>query len=308
MSMSYRGPVTTALYKILIWPAEACLLFALLGILTILPVTIAAPAMSALFRLLGPVTGWHKRSYRQLSFAMPDLSEAEKSRILHGMWDNLGRTVGEYMHIRRMLKTGKIQFRGTEHLSHHDGGLIISAHLANWEALSLIGLHLNIPMGLIYRPLNNPLANRALKRRAQITGADIYEKGRDASFGMLRTLRKGGFMLMLADQQLREGISVPFFGHPAQTAISHIKLAMKQNKPIFLTHVERVDSQMIIVTIQPALTLPDTGDDDAAVADIAAQINMEIEGWIRNRPDQWLWPHRRWGKILPPQSDQTPIS
>ena len=31
----------------------------------------------------------------------------------------------------------------------------------------------------------------------------------------------------------------------------------------------------------------------------AGQINAEIEGWIRAEPEQWFWPHRRWGKILP---------
>jgi lauroyl/myristoyl acyltransferase len=32
---------------------------------------------------------------------------------------------------------------------------------------------------------------------------------------------------------------------------------------------------------------------------LATEINAEIERWIRAAPDQWFWPHRRWGKDLP---------
>ena len=46
--------------------------------------------------------------------------------------------------------------------------------------------------------------------------------------GMISTVRKGGFMMILADQQLREGDDIPFFGHPARTAIAHLKSRQKQ--------------------------------------------------------------------------------
>ncbi len=76
---------------------------------------------------------------------------------------------------------------------------------------------------------------------------------------MLRTLRKNGFMLMLVDQQLREGISIQFFGHPAQTAISHIRVALKQDKPIYLARVTRHNSAHITVGISPALAVKTQG-------------------------------------------------
>ena len=46
-------------------------------------------------------------------------------------------------------------------------------------------------------------------------------------------------MLLLVDQQLREGETVPFFGYPAKTAVAHIKLAAKTGKPIFMAQTVR---------------------------------------------------------------------
>ncbi len=298
MSMSYRSAPMRLLFKLIIWPLECMLLFGLLGCLRLLPPRIASSMMGAIFRLIGPVTGWHRRSVRHLSLAFPDMDMPHRHRIARTMWDNLGRNVGEYMHLDRMLASGRITFDGTDHLNRDKGGIIIGAHLANWEALSMLGRAENVPIGLIYRPLNNPYANLAFARRPAISGADSYQKGREASLGMLRTLRKNGFMLMLVDQQLREGISIPFFGHPAKTAISHIRIALKQDKPIYLARVTRAKDASIKVSISPALSVDNTADIDIETHRIATDINAEIERWITKCPEQWLWPHRRWGKDI----------
>jgi KDO2-lipid IV(A) lauroyltransferase len=40
--------------------------------------------------------------------------------------------------------------------------------------------------------------------------------------------------------------------------------------------------------------LPDSGDRDADALALMAAINDRLEAWIRARPEQWLWTHRRW--------------
>ena len=114
---------------------------------------------------------------------------------------------------------------------------------------------------------------------------------------MVTALRKGQMMCLLVDQQLREGVSVPFFGHSARTSISHIKIAVKKQVPLFYMRTERLGACRFQVTISPPITLPDTAD-DAAVLALATEINREIESWIRATPEQWFWPHRRWGKNI----------
>ena len=307
MSLSYRSAPLTLFYRFVLWPIETLLLFCLLGFLKLIPVSIASGLMARILALIGPFTSWHKRSVAHLTLAFPEKTPAERNRIAQKMWDNLGRNIGEYMHLGKMIEKGNIQFEGLAHLDIDKGGIIIGAHLGNWEALSLLGRVVNAPTGLIYRQLNNPYANAIFSRRAKITGADIYPKGKEAGLGMLRTLRKNGYMLMLADQQLREGISVPFFSHPAQTAISHIKLALKQDKPIYLAQTIRHSAANITVHISapiaPTSYFTEQISDEDKIFRLARVINAEMERWITEHPEQWLWPHRRWGKQIANQTD-----
>jgi len=67
--------------------------------------------------------------------------------------------------------------------------------------------------------------------------------------------------------------------------------------PIFYMRTERLDGCRFRVTISAPLPLPKTAD-DITVSAVAADINAEIERWIRQDPTQWFWPHRRWGKSV----------
>ncbi len=297
MSLSYRRLPARLFYRFILWPLETLLLGVFLALNAILNIRGASYLFGLIFRTIGPLTPWHRRANQQLQWAMPELGVQGRAEILDAMWQNLGRNIGEYPKLEAMLRQGYIRFEGQEHLQKDTGGFIIGAHLGNWEALAMIGPYLGLKTGLIYRPLNNPYISFLLKKRASTAEADIYEKGREAAMGMISTVRKGGFMMILADQQLREGDEVPFFGHPAHTAIAHFKIAAKTGVPIYFARTVRTNGCHITVTLSPPLHLEDkTGE--AVILDAARQMNDRFEAWIRSHPEQWLWPHRRWGKKL----------
>ena len=109
---------------------------------------------------------------------------------------------------------------------------------------------------------------------------------------MLRVLKNEGIVFILADQQLREGISVPFFGKPANTSITHIKLAHKLKIPIFLVQSIRLKNHNHQILIKEKILVSKKTD----IPKVALRINQHFEKWILENPEQWLWPHRRWGK------------
>jgi KDO2-lipid IV(A) lauroyltransferase len=230
---------------------------------------------------------------------MPELDAAEQRRVLAGMWRNFGRVIGEFPHVHRMVGLGRITFEGQSNLEGlENGAFLIGAHIGNWELGPYAALGVGHKVAAIYRPLNNQLLSGLLERRQANYGGDIFRKGREAALGMVSALRKGQVMCLLVDQQLREGLPVPFFGHPAQTSISHVKLAIRKKVPLMYMRTERVGGSRFRITISPPIALP-AEDDDATVIAVATEINAEIERWIRAAPDQWFWPHRRWGKDLP---------
>ena len=288
--------------KVFIWPLEAGLVVLIFGAARLLPLPVASAAMGGLFAVIGPLTPWQGRAARNMKLAMPEMTDAERRRVLASMWRNLGRVIGEFPHVHRMVGLGRIEFEGLENLRGLDGGaILVGAHIGNWELGPYAALQEGHKVAAIYRPLNNQLLAWLLARRQANYGGDIYRKGREAALGMVSTLRKGQVMCLLVDQQLREGIAVPFFGHPAQTSISHVKLAIKKRVPLIYMRTRRLAGSRFRVSISPPITLPDKDDDDQVLA-VASVINRTIEGWIRETPEQWFWPHRRWGKDIQPPS------
>ena len=284
--------------RIFIWPIEAGLVFLLFFTARLLPVTIASAGLGYFLGFIGPFTPWQARARHNLTLALPHLDQQAQTAILKKMWNNLGRVLGEYPHVGRLAKTNRVEFVGLDHLhALHGGGFLIGAHIGNWEVGPLAALSVGKKVAAIYRPLNNPLLAGLLERRQKYYGGDIYRKGREAALGMVTAMRKQQVMCLLVDQQLREGMAVPFFGHPAKTSISHIKIAIKKNVPIMFMRTERLDGCRFRVTISAPLALPQTSSDDA-VLHVATAINQELARWIAAQPDQWFWPHRRWGKDI----------
>ena len=47
-----------------------------------------------------------------------------------------------------------------------------------------------------------------------------------------------------------------------------------------------------------ALVRPNSGDKHADALAIMTEINRIYAGWIADKPEDWLWVHRRWPKVL----------
>jgi KDO2-lipid IV(A) lauroyltransferase len=298
MADSLGKVILRKLRQIFIWPIEAGLVFLLYYTARIMPVTLASWVIGAFLRLIGPLTPWHGRARRNLMAAMPELDRTAQNLALMAMWWNIGRVLGEYPHVAGLAAAGRIEFEGLENLQGLEkGGFLIGAHIGNWEIGPYAAITSGHRVAAIYRPLNNPLLAGLLERRQAIYGGGIYRKGREAALGMVTALKKGEFMCLLVDQKLREGMAVPFFGREATTSISYIKLAIRKKVPVMSVRTERLGGCRFKITISPPIALP-ASDDEASILAVATSINATLETWIRERPEQWFWPHRRWGKSL----------
>ena len=93
---------------------------------------------------------------------------------------------------------------------------------------------------------------------------------------------------------MNDGIPVPFFGRPAMTAPALAVLALRFDCDVLPLRVERLDGAHFRVTVFPPLPLRRSGEPHADVAVLMGRVNATLEAWIRDRPEQWLWVHRRW--------------
>ena len=277
------------------WGAALCF-----GAFGLLPIDWASAIGGALARAIGPRLGISKRARLNIGRALPELSQPEIAKIISGMWNNLGRVAAEYPHLRRIRifePGGRVETHGFENVDRAVAAgrrmIIFSGHIANWEIAMLAAVQYGATVAQIYRAANNPLVDRMITR-FRGTGGELIPKGTVAARRALAVLRRGAHLTMLADQKMNDGIPVPFFGRPVMTSSALASLALRFDCDVLPARVERLGGAHFRLTVFPPLPLPRSGDHHADVAAVMAQVNQILEGWVRDRPEQWFWLHRRW--------------
>lgn len=258
--------------------------------------------LGALGYKLGPKLSKSKVARRNLRMAFPDWTDEHIEQTVADMWDNIARYLAEMPHIAAMSAKDFrhiAEIEGEQNLltaQSRDGSLFFSAHMANWELGAKSSWACGVPFAIVYRPLNNPLADAITNRcrdRYQLRGLPKTPAG---SRELLKTLRSGDSVAILIDQKMNTGSPIPFFGHPAMTSTAIADLAVKYGYPIIPTRVERLGkTPKFRITFQPPVQWTPTGDNKADALALMQQLHSIMEGWIRERPAQWFWVHKRWG-------------
>lgn len=268
-----------------------------------LPMRTATDGVAGIMRRLGPLTGNSNIARRNLDRAFPGLARDERERMVREMWDNLSRTVCEYAHLQTIVDdaANRVEIVGGEHLDAlaRDGkpGIVFSAHLASWEMVTLAAKLRGVPdLHVVYRNANNLILDEYIRRLQSASQVTLIRKGIRGARKLMEVMQAGGHVIMLVDQKMNEGIAVPFFGRPAMTAPALAQLALRFDCPVVPAHVERLGGTRFRVIVEPPLALPRSGDRAADVLALMTEVNRKMEGWIRARPEHWLWLHRRWPK------------
>lgn len=273
---------------------EAILLLFILGVSGILPPLWASNLGGWLGRNIGMRLGASKKARSNIKMALPDKTEDEVNKIILGMWDNLGRVIMEYPHIKSIAEH-HTEVIGLDIFKKHQASapIFISAHLGNWEICPpAFYLQTGAKVNPIYRAPNNPYVDKMLNNIRTVGGMlSPIPKSRSGTRHLVKTLQSGEGIGILIDQKFNEGIKADFFGHPAMTSDHFVTLAQKFNCPIIPLQIERIKGINFRITVSEPL---DIKDKTAEI--IINETHNLLENWITKRPEQWLWLHRRWIK------------
>lgn len=267
-------------------------------------------ASSTLFgvaaRAVGPWLPVSRVADANLRAALPELDQAGRRRVVRGVWENLGRTVGELPHLGDLGETAAgpgWELVGPEALEAMAGAagpvILFSGHIGNWEVLPVAAARRGLPLSFYYRSAENKAIDalmQDLRRRAAGADMKLFPKGTMGAKLSLAHLAQGGRLGILMDQKMNDGIEARFFGRTAMTAPALAMLALRFRCPTIPAYVERTGPARFRVTCEPPLTLPDTGDRTADIASLTQTVNDTLERWVRAKPESWLWLHRRWPK------------
>ncbi|HEX3941168.1 MAG TPA: lysophospholipid acyltransferase family protein [Acidobacteriaceae bacterium] len=245
---------------------------------------------------------------RNLEIALPQLSPAERERVLRFLYRNLGWLLAEFCQMPRYTRENTASFLRYDGLEHYlaaraegKGVLIITAHLGAWELSSFYHSLMGYPMSIVIRRLDNPFIDNLVNRIRCLHGNQVLHKD-DFARGLLASMRRGETVGILMDTNMTppQGVFVDFFGLQACTGSGLARVAMKTGArvlPGFLLWEQ--ESGQYVLRFGAPIPLQDTGDFETDLRDNTAAFTRQIEIAIRQYPDQWLWVHRRW-KTRPP--------
>lgn len=274
---------------------ESSVIYSLYGIFRGLPLDAASALGGFLGRAIGLRIKRSEIARANLKIALSDITPEECSILLGEMWDNLGRTVAELAHLRRQALFDRISYEGLHNMpAPGQAALFISGHIGNWELLLGVAHEHGVPITAIYRHMNNPHADKLLRRLRENHVTQLFPKGQMGAVKLGKAIKSGKSIAMLIDQRMNGGIRVPFFGKPAMTAHAVAQLALRYNMPIIPARIIRTKGCHFRAIVYPPLSITASGNEAQDIKNIMSNINRLFEGWIREYPAQWFWIHKRW--------------
>ena len=262
-----------------------------------LPLETASDLSGWIWRRIAPHLRRHQRALAHLAAAYPDMSGSERERLACDMWECLGRTFAESFYLPEIFASDRVDASGLEVLRAHEGqGLVISAaHQGNWEVATMGLMRIGREPAGLYQRVKNPLVDTFIRdTRAPFYPAGLFAKDPATPIKLMRILKRGGCLAMLADLREHSGVKVSFFGQEAPSTPFPALMARNLGIPLFAGVIVREPGVRFRLDVEK-IDFPVTDDKDADILVATANLHAAFERSIRAHPEQWMWAHQRWG-------------
>ena len=233
---------------------------------------------------------------RNIELCFNDLSSKERSKLLRdnfkesgiGLleslipWLNPGRDLKKHFEI-----TGLDHLKGA--LSKNKGVILIGAHFTSIDICCQPLSELE-SVAIIYRKNKNPVWEH-LQTQGRLNFFDhVIDRGDMRK--ILTHLRSGKIIWYAPDQDygIKHSVFVPFFGIKAATITATERIASSNGSPVLCFSVKRDNKRCkwSLLFDKEIKNFPAESSSESARI-----LNNALEKIIRERPEQYLWMHRR---------------
>jgi KDO2-lipid IV(A) lauroyltransferase len=230
-----------------------------------------------------------------LRLCFPNLSEEEREKIARKVFKNLVRAAVDHS----VLWTGSkedvekmVGFTGKEYLleAAKEGVIVVAPHFVGLDATG-IAINTFLRGASLYQKQSNPVWDAwALKGRQRFCDPVLIPKSDRAIRDVFKLLKEKVPFYYLPDMDHgeRNSIFVPFFGVQAATLPMVSRLAKACGCKVLWGISEMTEDGYVMHFSRPLENFP-TEDYRADTL----RLNQELEQFILQHPDQYLWTHRR---------------
>jgi KDO2-lipid IV(A) lauroyltransferase len=229
-----------------------------------------------------------------------ELDSTQQREVARRFYRTLGMTLVELLAVPDLSRAdilATVRVDGQEHLDivrdSGRGAIFVSGHFGNFEYLGARMAAEGMPISFVAKAQRNARVDAMQRRIRETLGVGTI--GPDATRDMLRALREGQCVAMLADQNAGpEGLLCSFLGRPAWVFRGPAYLAWKFDVPLITGFIYRDEGGRHVVRAD-APVFPDRSLSEEEAVRALTEYHVErLEAAIRSAPEHYYWVHRRW--------------
>ncbi|MBI3601645.1 MAG: lysophospholipid acyltransferase family protein [Candidatus Omnitrophica bacterium] len=219
--------------------------------------------------------------------------------MVRDVFHNFGKYLADFFTMTRRLDRefikNSVQMTGVEHLNEvlhkGKGGIILSAHLGNWEMGAALLALLGYPVSIVALAHRDERVNHFFNSQREFFGATVIQTN-VALRGCLEHLKRNRFIAILADRDFgHHGLPMDFLGRKAMIPQGAALFALKTGAPIIPVFFLRGHQNNFRITLgepidPPPMKAGHISDED--IEQLTKQYLPLIEEQIRQNPSQWL--------------------
>lgn len=231
-------------------------------------------------------------------------SSTNMNKDTREVFRNFGRYLLEFFRMSKMIDKKYIE----EHvriknlgyidqvLKHNKGGIILTAHIGNWELGGIIISMLGYPMVAVALPHKERPVNDLFNSQREARGVKIVQTN-GAIRKCIETLKENKLVALLADRDFGvTGVAMDFLGKKALIPKGPAIFAQKTGSPILPVFFTREEDDKFNLIFEEPIFPPQEGKEEEVIASLMKQYAAIIEKKILEYPTQWLMFRTFWIK------------
>ena len=217
---------------------------------------------------------------------------------------NFGRYLLEFFRMAKFLNKDYIKRNVTlkniecvdRVLKHGKGGILLTAHIGNWELGGVIFSMMGYPIVAIALPHKERPVNDLFNRQREARGVKIVQTNGSVK-KCIETLRQNKIVALLADRDFGfTGKVMDFFGKKAHIPKGPASFSQRTGAPIIPAFLIREQDDFFQMIFEEPIFPPENGDEREVILTIMKKYTSLIEQKIREYPTQWLMFREFWIK------------
>jgi KDO2-lipid IV(A) lauroyltransferase len=276
------------------------LIYGILKLLSLIPLRILYIISDFVYILIYYIIQYRKSIvHTNLEIAFPEKSAAERIKISKKFYRNLSDT---FIEIIKMFSWNEDEIRkrftGNMEVLNQWAGKeksvqVVSGHFFNWEMANLsVSSYSEIPFLGVYMPLTNKTMNKIFYNLRCKFGT-ILIPATDFKNKVAPYFEKQSALILVADQNPAgpgNGWWLYFFSRPAPFVPGPSKGAITRDTTVLFANYYKIKRGYYKVEFEEITQTPGNFTE----ASLTYLLAKKVEASIKERPDNYLWTHRRW--------------